>query len=226
MHISFKMKTEGYETLRYLDWHDDEIDYWLNEAINFFVKERFENYKNRSFEQGKKRIEDLKSLLKDSTLTSTTAPSTIVLKPNGSLFQLPSDLFLPPVEESVTYSYTRDGNTTTKRNGITECGGDSYSFLVDSPFSGHRLKYGLAKPLRMFVKDYTELVSDGNYTIDQYHIRYIKKPTAVLYPTTSSDLSSTVHDEIVEKAIRLAMARIGDPIKYQSSLNEETLNQH
>lgn len=226
MHIGFKLKMEGYETLTYRDWHNDEIDYWLNEAIRVFTIERWNGYKGKSFEEGQKRIEDLRSILKDYSGTPITNfsidPSPLgdlLQKPNAYYFSLPDDYWLAD-EEEVTLNVA----DVAVRTGITECVGDSYSFMIENPFSSHKLRFGKAKPLRIFGGSIVEVVTDGNYTVTAYHLRYIRKPAVVLYPSVSCDLNPLVHEEIVEKAVSMAVARVGDPNKYQLSVTEELKN--
>ena len=227
-HKSFLLKAEGYENLQYHDWHYVEVDYWLNEAIRMFINERFMGYKGKSFESNQKRIEDLRTLLTDKILLPidfvTVEPASMThINPraNGYYFELPSNYLIMDEEQAV---YTYKGSRTFE--GVTECVGDSYAFMVKNPFSEHRLKSGKAKPLRTFIDNVVELITDGNYSIEEYHIRYIRKPQVVDYNSNvSCDLNELVHNEIVEKAITLASARAGDYNKYRISLQEETKNQ-
>jgi len=235
-HKSFMLKCEGYENLMYLDWDPVEVDYWLNEAIRMFTNERFFGWKGKGFEQNQKRVEDLRTLLTDypiSPIVFPTVPGSpeevamqhIMKKTNGYYFILPVD-YRYVDEEQVVCTYK--GNSIVW--GITECVGDSYDSMIADPFSGHRLKLGKAKPLRRFIDGVVELITDGKYPILEYRIRAIRNPAVVAYPSVSfpggvsCDLPELVHNEIVEKAVTLANARIGDVNKYKISLQEETKN--
>jgi len=235
-HKSFMMKVEGYENLQYLDWHPVEVDYWLNEAIRVFTNERFSGWKGKGFEQNQKRIEDLRTLLTDypivpidfsGTLTAaeTAAMANINRKANSYYCILPTT-YLIVDEEQVVYTYQGE----TYIGGVTECVGDSYDFETSNPFSEHKLKFKKAKPLRTFIDGVVELITDGTYVITEYRMRAIRKPAVVAFPSVSvplgvdCDLNELVHNEIVEKAVTMANARIGEMNKYRISIQEETKN--
>lgn len=60
---------------------------------------------------------------------------------------------------------------------------DSFNRDVANPFSEHRLHYNTAKPLRLYNTTYVELITDGNYAIYSYILRYLRKPAKVSYFT-------------------------------------------
>jgi hypothetical protein len=214
MHIAFSMAVDGVESLNYIDFTPEEKDFWLNKAILYFVNERFTGLKGDSFEENQKRIEDLRILIVNANLTSSGVGS----KPNSQYFTLPVNYWIADEEEVLL--------SNGYRGGITECAGDQYRSLIDNPFSGHRLKWGKAKPLRTFIGTEVELISDGNYTITTYYLRYLRKPTPVssVAPVSNCDLNEYNHNEIVDMAVRMCIASIGDQQKYQIKLNEEQKN--
>lgn len=215
MHIAFRVSIDGVESLNYIDFTPEEIDFWLNKAILTFVNERYTGFKGDSFEESQKRIEDLRILL-DNYDGATFASGE---KPNSQVFTLPDRYWIAD-EEEVMLS---NGN----RCGITECAGDQYRSYIDSPFSGHRLKWGKAKPLRTFIGNKVELVTDGNYTVTHYYLRYLKKPVEVNQrssPQVHCDLNEFNHNEIVDMAVRMAMGSLGDTERYQLKLTEEQKN--
>ena len=232
VHRAVKLKIDKSDSLNYTSYLPEEIDFWLNQALTEWVKTRMtgNNAKRESLEQTQKRIDDLRTLLKESSILTTSGSN----KPNSFIATLPSD-YLYAIGEEVnidylktgysvirmpgntsltsgktylvgsssvivnnpaadalpsgsifiaTNGYLSGGNVTllyTTRTGITETTSDRYSSDIDNPFANHVLQYGKAKPLRLFFGSTVELISDGNYYISQYFLRYIKKPIEYSY---------------------------------------------
>jgi hypothetical protein len=193
-----------------------EIFYWLNKAVEKFVKTRYSgvNYKGEGFEQTQKRIDDLRSLVKETSIIPTGVGS----KPNSFIFTLPND-YLFTVGEEAVISYVKGSNTITSREGITEITNDRYRQEIDNHFSEFRLYSDWARPLRLFYGTYVELITDGQYSVTQYYITYISKPTAIALPSTNCNLPEQTHSEIVKLAVSMFLESIKDP-RYQTYLNE------
>ena len=65
-----------------------------------------------------------------------------------------------------------------------------------------------------------ELITDGDYTITGYFLRYLKTPVVVSITTsTDCDLSDNIHEEIVNMAVDMALENIEQP-RYQSHTQE------
>ena len=82
MHIAFKLGLDKTNSLDYPSFLPEEIDFWLNQAIRRFVKTRYSglNVKREGFEQSQKRIDDLRTLVRELTIPCT---STGAVKPNA-----------------------------------------------------------------------------------------------------------------------------------------------
>ena len=221
MHTAFKLGLDKTESLQYPSFLAEEIDFWLNQAIRKFVKTRYSgiNSKREGFEQSQKRIDDLRTLTREVTITCTGAGA---IKPNGYVltngFSNAAFTSIPywlSLGEEVTISYTstttRNGGTVTKRVGVVDITSDSYRSKVDDPLSDHVLHYDEARPLRLFYNNTIEFITDGNYTITEAYIRYIKQPVTVVYNTTSCDLAEHTHEEIVNMAVQLALENVEQP---------------
>lgn len=223
MHIAWDMKMNSVQSLNYVDFTREEKDWWINQAILAFVSERFSGYKGLGFEESQKRIEDLRILVEDAVIS----PSGVGSKPNSKVFNLPDNYWIADEEEvGIGVTGTAEGNVS-KRVGITECAGDQYRFHIDNPFSAHLLDAGKAKPLRTFIKSQVEIVGDGNYSVDSYYLRYLRKPAQVnslSSPQISCDLNEFNHNDVIEMATRMAVASLGDGNKYQIKTIEETKN--
>jgi hypothetical protein len=190
-----------------------DVFYWINRAIEKFIRTRYtgNNPKGESFEQTQKRIDDLRTLIKEVTI-STIAGS---YKPNSWIALFPNDYMYTVVEEvQVIY------NSIITRTGITEINIDRYNSELDNPFSEFNMHYGKAKPLRLFYGNYAELITDGSYIVPYLYLRYISIPQVVNL-TFSCNLPSPTHPEIVKMAEGLYIENTKDP-RYQTIENEIT----
>ena len=226
MHTFFKLEMDKSITagLDLPAFEAEEIDYWLNEAIRKFVKTRYsgQNLKGESFEQSQKRIDDLRTLIEEEDLTPSSGGSDD--KPNSFIASLTSlsETYWMTISEEVIIQYTKlgDSSTSTKRQGVTQCTADTYRSHIDDPYSEHILHYEMAKPLRLFKGDSVELITDGNYDVTKYWIRYLKKPTEVVHSTgTDCDLPDHTHNEIVKIAANMALENVEQP-RYQTHVRE------
>lgn len=181
MHQNVKLELDKTSALELPAFEPEEIDYWLTNATWKFGKTRYDglNVKGTGFEQTQKRIDDLRTLIKSYTDTSPAASTTYVAT-GGYNSGLPV-LGSGTGDEDYWFTLTEDVNivvsTVETRVGITECTIDELRFRLDDPYSEHILHYGSAKPLRIFKGNSVELIGDGaNYTIDDYHLTYLKRP--------------------------------------------------
>lgn len=222
MHNAFKLELDKIESLQYPSFTTNEVDYWLNRAIREFVKTRYSgiNPKREGFEQSQKRIDDLRTLVREVTVPCTI---TDAIKPNGYVLtdgfgnaQFSTAAYWLSLGEEVSITPT---GSTAIRQGVTEITYDEYTYELDNPYSTYRLHYGKAKPLRLFYNNTIEFISDGTYTVDNAYIRYIKSPVEVVYSTVDCDLPENTHDEIVSLSVRLALENIEQP-RHQSYSQE------
>jgi len=196
-----------------------DILYWLNRAIEKFVKTRYtgNNPKGEAFELNQKRTDDLRTLVKEVTLTVGAG----TLKPSSFIATLPTDYMYSVGEEALIQFTDPVDGATSKRVGVNQITIDRYSTEIDNPLGEYNLHYRTAKPLRLQYGSVIELVTDGNYTVVQLFLRYLKTPVVVSLPSTSCDLPAVVHPEIVKMAVSMYIENIkGD--RYQTIEHEVT----
>jgi hypothetical protein len=238
MHTAVKLGLDKSEGLSYPAFEPEELDFWINEAIDRFVKTRYSgvNSKQESFEQSQKRVEDLRSLVKEivltpteSTATETSGDYTLSFKPNSWHIDegdFPDDymLFLND-EVAISFNHEVTGTSTTLRTYPILCTSDTYSTKVNDPYSEHRLHLSIARPLRMFSSKGIELITDGQYAITSYFLKYLRKPTIVAVGTsTDCDLPEHTHREIVLLTVKILIENIESP-RYQTESIELTQNE-
>ena len=176
------------------------------------------NKYQEGFEETEMRRKELQALVKGITLTVPATVQTNTL-PNGTFFDLPSDLLFTVSEEVTTTS------TDTCKNGnrvlVKPVTHDEYAINVKNPFK---------KPdvLRYIWRlDYEgnvhELVTDGTFSIGEYHLRYIKKLQPIIIGTGTvdgatgpldSELNAILHRRIIDEAVKIATG-ITDPEECQ-----------
>lgn len=105
---------------------------------------------------------------------------------------------------------------------VKEATANTYTMLLQNPYSEHHLHYEKASPIRLFLGNTVELITDGNYQPMSYNIRYLCKPATVdgvSLVTVDCDLPEHTHDEVVRLAANMALENIEQP-RYQSQSNE------
>lgn len=270
-HRSFMLSLDKSDTLEYVSFLPEEIDYWLNEASRAFTKTRYSgvNAKRESFEQTQKRIDDLRTLVKEVTLqpdsfNPSTNPDNLE---NCYLVELPDWYWFTLGEQvSIVYDHILNSNTIRvvdmdyvyegtyyvasngvringnpisgnivftpsstsqpvsnsnsdvtitnlelKRTDIVQCTSDTYYKYLTNPYSEHRLHYYDASPLRLFKGNTVELISDGNYYIVAYHLRYLEKPLRVNILEQTTVLSGSLLEG-------MTYVVVGDNITYNTNV--------
>jgi hypothetical protein len=235
MHLAVKLGLDKTEGLTYAAFEPEEIDFWLNEAIDRFVKVRYSgtNPKQESFEQSQKRVDDLRSLVKEivisptaSSATETRDGYTISFKPNSYHIDqddFPLDyMFFLNDEVDIHFHNEVTNIAFNLRTYPLPCTSDLYSVKINDPYSEHILHLNTARPLRLFSDKGIELVTDGQYTITNYLLKYLRKPTEVAIGTgTDCDLPEHTHREIVLLTVKVLTENIESP-RYQTESVELT----
>ncbi len=221
MHIYWREKLDKSGSLNTYDFESEQIDFWINEAIRKYVKDRYLP-KDEGFEQSEKRRSDLENIVYSQTLSCASSSE----KPNSFVAYLSDldEIHWLTVGEEVQISYVDcHGDSQTKRRGIVQTTEDTYRPMVDNAFGEHILENGSAKPLRLRRRKNVYFVTDGNYDVTEYYITYIKQPVEVNYElAVGCDLAAHTHDEIIDKSIGMVLAAMGDAEKYQLESVEES----
>lgn len=207
---------------------DAEISDFLNKAQLQFVKRRYSEKGNQyqeGFEETEKRRKDLAQLTRN--LEAPLSSDQTGASPNGYFYDLPEGYLYTLREEATIVSTDEciDGN----RINIKPITHDEYSINLLNPFKKPdktvvwRLDFsnvGAVISPTVTTKRH-ELVTDGNYTIGTYHVRYLHIPANIdIINDIGSELDPSVHDELVDIAVRIA-AGITDPATYQIKMMEE-----
>lgn len=203
----FKVRLDKIDSLNYPNILPEEIDLFLNQAQERFIKQRYgtTNSKKESFEETQKRSEDLKKLVSNAVLVpAVNAIDNIDL--DAQFVTLPLDHWFI-VQERCQVSYL-DCNSTTKSTVIPvyEYQHGDINKTIDNSF----LKANKNRVLRLMENGRVELIHDPLVTLTNYRLRYIRKPAKIssVVPLVDCELSDHTHDEIVSEAVLLALEGI------------------
>jgi hypothetical protein len=219
MQVAFQREVNQLENAPKFNTQD--VLYWLNEAVVKFVDGKY-----KEFEETQNRTESLKTLVEEDIFATYSGSYGNANKENCYT----ADIFSPDehryvLSEEVDIIYTDYSDVEiTKRQGVTECSQESYLQALNNPFSEHILHYGEAKPLRLYIQNYVELITDGNYSVTNYILRYLRNPAKINLLGTvqvDCDLPVFTHDYIVKIAVSMVLENMADP-RYQSHKIENT----
>lgn len=161
----------------------------------------------------------------------TLSPSNIVtgLMPNGVYFEIENDVARVYTEIATVES--EDECIDNKKLDVKPITLDQYTSNLDNPFEMPnenkvwRIDMGSSETNKRL----HQLITNGEYTIKNYFILYLLKPQGIVINSktdnsqnTDSLTDSSVHNEIVREAVRIATAPTV-PEEYQIKLNEQKL---
>jgi len=210
-HNYIKVELDKTSSLSLPSFLPEELDYWFDEGVRVFVESRYggNNPKKQAVEETQKRLDDLRMLMKNSTLSVSATSTTLSNSYDASL---PSD-YLHSLNEEVTISFTNLLNQViTKRVDVSPITQNTYSIRVRDPFSEHMLHLDEAKPLRLFYDDKLVFVTDGNYSVTSAYLWYLRKPITFkeivddsgTYPLgRSTEYNTEFSDNVLHEIIKL-----------------------
>lgn len=202
-------------------YEDIEISIFLTKAQERIVLNKIRSLGNKyreGFEESEIRRKELVELVKGVTITVPSISQANVL-PNGTFFDLPTDCLFAISEEVTTASAI--GCSNGKRLRIKPVTHDEYAINKNNPFQKPNI---LRYVWRLDYQDRKhELLTDGTFTIAQYHLRYLKTLIPIIIGTDTIDgavgplnceLNNIMHKMIIDEAVKIATG-ITDPEKYQ-----------
>lgn len=215
MHLAFDLEVDKTQDYEYPSFLAEQKDYWLNKAQDVFVKSRAfgNNLKKEGFEETQKRIDDLRTIVKKTSVTpAKTGNEYINVLPNDYLYL---------VRHQCTVVSQSCGTKVVGGNQVRH---DALNMLVEDPF----WKPDKDEPLYYFEGDLIQLGA-SDFNITNTALTYIRKynklqhGTAYIQPTTDIDceLPEHTHQEIVSLAANMVLENI-ESQRYQTNLNELT----
>jgi hypothetical protein len=217
-------------------YEPNEISLFLTRAQDQIVKRYYHHKGNKyqeGFEETEKRRKDLAELIRHIEIPTTglVPGSQSGESPNGILVDLPADL-LYTLREEVKINSDDPCVATNNLVPVKAISHDQYTAELYNPFK----KPSTSKIWRVDFSSTTanvrrhELITDGSFDITSYILRYLAQPGDIIVgdslvtpPIVDQDctLNASVHDEIVETAVRIATG-ITDHGSYNIRNMEET----
>lgn len=208
----------------------DTIISFINEAIDKFYKTRYSgiNFKAQGFEQTQKRIDDLRTLIKNKKYTEGSINKS---DRNSYSVELPEDYVLllgdtagiQPSNLNECWETNERGEYIIKYTDTLESTIETLDRQLGNSLSEHKLKYCQARPLKLIQDNNVILYTDGKYKVSEYEITYLAKPSEInssnITNTEYTDLPEHTHMEIVKMAIQIYLAT--KPMQHYNAYSNE-----
>lgn len=208
----------------------DTIISFINEAIDKFYKTRYSgiNFKAQGFEQTQKRIDDLRTLIKNKKYTEGSINKS---DRNSYYVELPEDYVLllgdtagiQPSNLNECWETNERGEYIIKYTDTLESTIETLDRQLSNSLSEHKLKYCQARPLKLIQDNNVILYTDGKYKVSEYEITYLAKPSKInssnITNTEYTDLPEHTHMEIVKMAIQIYLAT--KPMQHYNAYSNE-----
>ena len=211
---------------------DRELQTFLTKAQQVFIKEGYNPF--NSLEKNSRRRREFAEIKRNYSVNSQSS-NQIGVHPNGFFYDLPEDFMLPLKEEVVISSSNNCINN--KRIPVKLITEDEYNIQRFNPFKNPEAR-GLESDFVWSLEFHqnnnikrVEIITDGSFTITEYHLRYLKEPQDII-PFTGDQSTSAMQDceldelaqrEIIDIAVRIASgATLAQ--EYQIKVNEEKIN--
>jgi hypothetical protein len=221
-HKEFKIFLDKVDSSSYSELKDGEIDIYLNEAQERFVKQRYgaNNLYGTGFEQSQKRTEDLKELVVSryflSAVSSTYSGTGLnVYQTDLSTGFSDSGSTVPNTAE---YMFFTKAITLLKKGTCeTWCRTklvqhDDITNVMLDPFNRPNTK----KSVSFFEEGGLYVWAPVGYSVVKALVTYIKRPVSINkgtygFPVVQCELSEHTHKEILQIAIGLALEGLENP---------------
>lgn len=223
----------GYDAMYSLSapgFEDPAYSILLTKAQFIFVRRTLVAKNNRNqegFEETEVRNQGLAALIKDGL--ENPDPPSVSSSQTGALptevfWNLPED-FMYAIMEGATTDKPDCSKTTTsyRRIAIKPISHNEYYQNFYNPFrkpwtDGYDgLVWRIAYSPNGGIKRHG-LITDGTFTVTEYHLRYLKIPTAIKVDTNdptnqiSCELAASTHEAIVQIAIKLLASAVREQI--------------
>lgn len=232
-HRDFKVFFDKVDSAAYPEFLDGEIDIYLNEAQERFVKHRYgkNNSSRAGFEQTQKRTDDLKRLVRTrfasmSSETSYQYVSDNVYRADLDNLYLDGDLVNPAPSDYQFYLKSiaqtcMDGCCTWSRVKLAQH--DDISSIATDPFN----KPSRSRPVVFFEDGDLFVWTATGYTIDALQVTFVAQPVLMNIgtygePLVECELSEHTHKEILQDAINIALENLSSPrVQTQGPVNAQ-----
>lgn len=232
MHTEVNLRTQKINSNVNDDFLPQEIDVYLNRAVDEFISKRWNPESNElqdGFEQNQKRIDDLRELVKKNEALSTDQVTSNAAIEDFFVDRadFPSD-YRHLISVRFVVQYARNGISFSLSSGSRVADGtldseyketisfgkffqadDIYQALLD-PYNNTHPK----KPIYDINELGIDVYTDDTFIVPTILINYLRQPATILVDPADSDnnvdcdLAEAVHGEIVDMAVTMMLADI------------------
>lgn len=181
----------------------DTIFDYINKAKDYYIRDLY-----RQFQLNQELSDKLRTLVTTKTYNSGD------FSHSGNKFtaEYPED-YVFALGERVLIDITDNQceNIEVSSSDVIEATIESVDSILSNSLSEHHLWHNSAKPVRVFTDNKIVLYTDGNYSIAQYDLTYLK-PAADLGDNLTSeyeDLPESTHKEIIDVAVQMYIQHKG-----------------
>ena len=220
MHSAVRLGLDKTSSFEYASFLTEELDFWLNEAQERFIKQRLygNNYKQEKYDQSQKRIDDLKSIIIQGTSIALSDSSLGINIKEASL----------PID-SPTVPYMFYLNSSVEDNlGNDLQTGDIIPIELLSKYTKDFINNPyIRRPLVYLYNNKIAIIHGDEFIPDRCSILYIKKPRKLVgigslgtYETYICELPEHTHREIVAMCVEMLIENIESPrVQTYSQIN-------
>lgn len=217
MHLALDVAIDSIATLAYPGMEPEEKDIFLNRAIERFVKTRYSgsNIRGESLEQTQKRIDDVRTLIvrntsSNSAVTQLNASEWTYALPDGTT----DPKYFLLIGSNILIDRDECGNTVTGRKiFLRQVTHDQLEDFLDDPY--HKPDFNEA--FLLFEGNSIHIITNGQYSIEAINITYMTYPDKVDFlAPVNCNLPEHTHQEIVDAAVRLYIAAVGDNDRFNT----------
>ena len=219
MHTAVLLGLDKSASFEVAAFEPEDIDYWLNEAQLELIKRKMfgNNYRKESYDTGIKRIEDLRTIVEEATLSAPTVSTRF-----NNLYPVNTTGIVDYMFFVHAHVAIQDPNapiTTLKNYDVKLLTEEESGTLLSNSYNDPVLKGAYA----YIESDFLNIIIDPYATIGDIELTYVKTPGVLVRTSpgpgevTTSDLPEQVHQEIVALTVSLMLENIESP-RFQSQL--------
>ncbi len=206
LHRNFMIELDKLSLSSYPSFLKAEIDYWINQAIEVFVKTRYSgtNTRLKAFQQDQKRTDDLRTLVRtisyqkpddgppqnDFNPIIQDIDHSYVIYPEDYMVSLGESVFLNFGDSLCWRNNSCDSGNQSPlvRSDVMEATIENLDSKLSNELSDHRMNVtGKVRPIRVHSDNKIMLFTDGKYSVDRYDLTYLANPPKIKWDNSNLD---------------------------------------
>lgn len=182
--------------------NSDTIFFYINQALDEYVKSLY-----RQFQINQEISDKLRKLVKTEYYTE----ADFTKQNNKFVTDYPEDYMFALGEQTyIRLCNDQCPNLVVKARDVIEATIESVDRRLEDSLSEYHLRYNQAKPIRVYTDNKIVLYTDGQYTISNYNLTYLKKPKKLgdALLNEYEDLPDYALTEVVDVAVETYLRQV------------------